>query len=94
MPEGVTIPMIKLYLLLDILWNLDSIRVLDIVLLSLGSKYLEYPNEILGILGEVTLTFPLGHFKELIISCIGDKGEFLILFYGMHNLPCLFSGFP
>ena len=61
------------------------------VLISTRRKYLGHHNEILGILGEVPMTLPIGHVEENIISGIGGKGEFVISLDGMHRIPCLFS---
>ena len=88
---GVTILMIKLDGLLKIPRNFEFILVIDIVPLSLGITDIEHPNKLLGILGQVPFPLPLGSVKELIISCIGYKGEFVIFFDGMHSLPCLLS---
>ena len=90
MTEGVTILMIKLDGLINNPGNIDSIIVLDIVTLSICRKYIGHHNELHGVLGELPFQFPLCHAKELIISCIGGKDEFLILFYGLYRLPCIF----
>ena len=71
--DDVTILMIKIGVLLNILWNLDSICVLGDVPLSLGRKYLEHHNELFGIIYESPCPLPLGIGEEFIISFIGDK---------------------
>ena len=70
LPEGVTIIIIKLDGLLKILWHLDSILLIDGVLLSIGSRDLGHPNELLGVLVEEPFQPTLGRFEYLIISCI------------------------
>ena len=62
--------------------------------LILGSKYLLHSNELLGIIADVSYPLLIGRVEELLISCIGSKGEFVILFYGMYRLPRLFSSVP
>ena len=78
---------IKLYDPLNIMPNLDSILPLDIVLLSMGRKYIGHLNEFLGIIGETPFPIPHGRVEDLIVSYIGEKGEFsyyLIIFIGSH----------
>ena len=92
--EGVNILTIKLDGIINNPGNIDSIIVLDIVMLSICRKDIGHANELHGFLGETPFQFPLWHAKELIISCIGGKDEFLILFYGLYRLPCIFYGDP
>ena len=61
--EGVTIIMIKIDSLLKILGNLYSTILLDIVPLSLCSKYIGHLNELIGIIGEAPCPFTLGNVK-------------------------------
>ena len=92
--EGVTIITIKLDVLLNILGKLDSILAFDILSLSMGNKDLGHPNELLGILGEVPLPFPLVYVKEFIISFISEKGGVFMFFCSMNRLPFICSIFP
>ena len=89
--EGVVILIIKLDSLFNFTSNLDSILVLDIVPLSLGRKYLEHPNELLGIIDDMPCPLPLGHVEGIIISCIVGTGDLVILFDDLHMPQCLFS---
>ena len=84
----------KLDDLFNIPGKIDSILVLYIVTLSMGRKDLGNTYELLGVIGEAPLPFPLGHVKDLMISFIGGKGEFVIFFDGMHRLSCLFTSYP
>ena len=83
--------MIKLDGIISIPQNLDPILVLDIVPLSLGRKYLEHPNELLGIIDDMPCPLPLGHVEGIIISCIVGTGDLVILFDDLHMPQCLFS---
>ena len=63
--EDFAILMIKIDDLLNIPRILYSILIFDRVPLSLGRKYLGYTNEIIGIIGEVALSIPLGGLRRL-----------------------------
>ena len=68
LPEGVSIIIIKLYDLFYITFHLDSILVMDVVTLSLGSKDLGHPNKLIGILDEAPYLLPFGNIEDPIIS--------------------------
>ena len=86
--------MIKMYGQLNITSHIDFIILRDVVLLSIGIKYLRHPNDILRIISEATLPFPNGNAEEIIISSIDGKGEFFILLDIMHRLSNIFSSVP
>ena len=64
----ITIIFIKLDGLLSTMMNLDSIILIDVVLISLGSKYLGNVNELFGILVEAPCPLQLKSFEDLIIN--------------------------
>ena len=67
LPEGATIILFKIDGLFNIMGNLNSILVLDIVSLIMGIRGLGHNNELLGVLCESPCPFPRGCVKEIII---------------------------
>ena len=66
---------------LETFWNLDYILVFDNVSLSMSRNGIGNTDKLLRILGKAPLPLSIGRVEEPIISCIGGKGDIVILLF-------------
>ena len=80
LPEGIPILLVELHSFIVVLGDLDTMLVLDAMLLGLGSKDPGHPDKLLGILSQPPSPLSFWLIHKIIVLGILGKGKLVIFF--------------